>query len=164
MSLYEVRDERGRSFREARLLLIAALGAFLLVLPVAVILGPSNEVDGFRLLLGLNQDELVRRGTLEYPLEDRAQNHQCHRLAARISTRRYGALFTLAGGIGNELVEAFAVLSFGHSPLSKAHITETWNDLAANWRGILDAEREGLSLLFVAQGTSCPRHLGSAAA
>src|SRR4029453_16416995 len=68
-------------------------------------------------------------------------NHQCYRLAARICTRRYGVIATLAGGVGNEIVEALGLLSFGHNPFSAAHRAETWGDLKANWRGVGDALR-----------------------
>jgi hypothetical protein len=137
------------SLRMARLLPLAAFGSLLLILPVAVILGPSQDTDGFKLLLGINQDELVKRGTLEYPAEDRSHNHQCHRLAARICTRRYGAIATLAGGIGNELVEALGLLSFGHNPLSRRHLSETWGDMSANLRGIRDAFQPKRRFLFL---------------
>lgn len=120
-------------------LLTAGIASSLVVLPVAALLGTSNENDGFKLFLCKNQDELVRQGRLEYPDEDHAHNHPCHRLAARLTTDKYGPLVALAGGAWNEVVEAVTLLAFGRNPLSQEHVSETLGDLPVNWRGMRDS-------------------------
>jgi len=129
-----------------RVLLTAGIAGSLIVLPVAALLGTSNENDGFKLFLGKNQDELVRQGRLEYPDEDHAHNHPCHRLAARLTTDKYGPLVALAGGAWNEVVEAVTLLAFGRNPLSQEHVSETLGDLSVNWRGMRDSLGDTLHL------------------
>lgn len=122
-----------------RLLALALLGVVAVISPVAGILGVSQERDGFKLLLGKSQDELVVLGRLAYPDEAAEHNHQCHRLAAKLATQRFGVLFALAGGAANEAIEGLALLSFGRNPFDAANRAESLGDLAANWRGIKDA-------------------------
>ena len=130
--------------RIARITCLVAAGATAITLPVALLLGPSNTTDGFRLFLGKNQDELVTLGTLEYPNEDAAHNHPCHRLAARLTTDRYGVLVAVAGGVMNEVVESLTQALSGQNPMRRENIGETMGDLAANWRGVGDSVKETL--------------------
>jgi hypothetical protein len=126
----------------SRVLLTAGIGASLVVLPAAALLGTSNENDGFRLFLGTNQDELARLGSLEYPDEGVEHNRACHRLAARLTADRYGVIATLLGGVANEVVEATTQALMGQDPLRRDNIDETLGDLAANWRGVRDSIKE----------------------
>lgn len=117
------------------------VGAGVLVVPFAVLLGSSNENDGFKRLLGKSQDELVRQGAIEYPEEGRGHNHACHRLAARLAADRYGPSVSLAGGVMNEVAESLALALMGQNPLSRRNVSETIGDLRANWRGVMDSVR-----------------------
>lgn len=128
-----------------RILVVSLMGAGLLILPVVGLLGMSNERDGFKLFLGKNQDELVELGRSTYPNESVAGNRQCHRLAARMTTDKYGPLVTLAGGVANEVIEALATASYGQNPLSAANRAEIMGDLGANWRGMKDSIRDTLT-------------------
>jgi hypothetical protein len=117
-------------------------GTIILTAPFLVILGPSQDKDGFFLILGKNQDQLCIQGAVEYPKEKVGSNHPAHRLAARIMTERYGPLTALAGGVANEVVEATVVTLWGLNPLEPAYVAEQWGDLGANWRGVKDALME----------------------
>lgn len=124
--------------RIALVVALVILGVAATTGPVALLLGPSNETDGFQLLLGKNQDELSNQGKTEYPNEGAGHNHACHRLAARLTTERYGLAVALAAGLANELAESTALALMGHNPLSRENIDETTGDLSANWRGAKD--------------------------
>jgi hypothetical protein len=130
--------------RAIRTLCAALVGATVLTLPVALLLGPSNETDGFKLFLGKSQDELVALGEREYPEEDRDHNHGCHRLAARMTADRYGVALSLAGGVANEVVESLSLALMGRNPLRQENVNETLGDLGANWRGVKDSVRGAL--------------------
>ena len=130
--------------RAVRTLCAAVVGATVLTLPVALLLGPSNETDGFKLFLGKSQDELVALGEREYPEEDRDHNHACHRLAARMTADRYGVALSLAGGVANEVVESLSLALMGRNPLRQENVNETLGDLGANWRGVKDSIRGAL--------------------
>lgn len=123
------------------MVLAGAVGAGVLVLPFAILLGSSNENDGFKTLLGKSQDELVRQGAIEYPEEGRGHNHACHRLAARLAADKYGPSVSLAGGVMNEVAEALSLALMGQNPLSGRNVSETLGDLGANWRGVRDSLR-----------------------
>ena len=130
--------------RAVRMLCAAAVGATVLTLPVALLLGPSNETDGFKLFLGKSQDELVALGEREYPEEDRGHNHGCHRLAARLAADRYGVALSLAGGVANEVVESLSLALMGRNPLRQENVNDTLGDFGANWRGVKDSVRAAL--------------------
>jgi hypothetical protein len=119
-------------------LALGSVGGTLVLSPV-LLLGTSNENDGFRYFLGRSQDELVTQGRMEYPTENIRRYQQCHRLAARLTTERYGPTFTFLGGVANEAIEALGQASVGLNPLRRENIDETLEDLGANWRGVKDA-------------------------
>jgi hypothetical protein len=125
--------------RSLRVVVLGVAGAAVLVSPFALLLGPSNERDGFKVFLGKSQDELVALGTAAYPDEDGSQNHPCHRFAARLAADRYGVMVALGGGVLNEVAESLTLTLSLQNALSRRNVSETLGDLGANWRGVKDS-------------------------
>ena len=128
--------------RVVKLAALVAIGVALLVAPFAAFSGDPAGLDLFKLVVGMNQDELCREALLLYPEEGVAHNRATHRLAARLTANRYGVIVTLAGGVVNEIVEGVGLAAFGLNPFRRENVDETLGDLGANWRGVKDSLRE----------------------